>query len=78
MPIVREGMVPAALGVLLGIAGAMAGSRILATLLFETSAADPVTFGATALVLLAAAFLACVVPARRATRIEPSLALRSE
>jgi putative ABC transport system permease protein len=76
--VVREGMVPASIGVLLGVAGAMAVSRLLDTLLFETSAADPVTFGATAVVLLTAAFLACVVPARRATRIEPSMALRAE
>jgi putative ABC transport system permease protein len=53
-------------------------ARLLSTLLFETPALDPATFGATAATLLAAALVACWVPARRATRVDPSTALRSE
>ena len=56
--------------------GAWAGSRAIAGLLFDTSAADRLTFGATAFALAAVAALACMVPAIRATRIDPVIALR--
>jgi putative ABC transport system permease protein len=76
--VVRQGMAPAAAGVLLGIGGAAAATRLLETLLFETEPLDPVAFGGTAAVLLAAALAACLLPARRATRVDPSTALRAE
>jgi putative ABC transport system permease protein len=70
------GLVALAAG--LGIAGAIATNRLLATQLFEVSPTDPATLGAGAATLVAFALLACYVPARRATRVEPLVALRDE
>jgi putative ABC transport system permease protein len=76
--VIRQGMTPAVAGVLLGLGGAMALTRLLSTLLFDTEPLDPLTFAGTAALLLAAAFAACCVPARRATRVDPSTVLRAE
>ena len=76
--VVLGGMRLVAASILLGLAGALAGSRSIAGLLYQTPAADPLTFGGIALLLAAVAALACYLPARRATRIDPSLALRGE
>jgi putative ABC transport system permease protein len=76
--VIREGMAPAVAGVLIGLAGATLLTRLLAAFLFETDPIDPITFAGTAGVLLGAAFAACCVPARRATRVDPSTALRAE
>jgi putative ABC transport system permease protein len=67
-----------AIGVVLGLAGSVAFARVLQTMLFKTSPADPVTLGAVALLLAVVAFLACWIPARRATKVNPMVALRSE
>lgn len=66
-----------AVGLLLGLLGAMAAARVLAALLYSTSPTDPLTLAATTLLLAAVALLACYVPARRATRIDPLTALRT-
>jgi putative ABC transport system permease protein len=76
--VVREGMAPAIAGVLIGLAGAAVLTRVLTTLLFETEPLDPVAFGGTAALLLGTALAACLVPARRATRVDPCTALRAE
>jgi putative ABC transport system permease protein len=76
--VIREGMMPAVAGVAIGLVGATLVTRVLASLLFETEPLDAVTFAGTAGVLLAAALVACCVPARRATRVDPSTALRAE
>jgi putative ABC transport system permease protein len=76
--VLRPGMAPALAGVGIGLAGAALMTRLLATLLFNTQPLDPATFAGTAIALLAAALLACCVPARRATRVAPSTALRAE
>jgi putative ABC transport system permease protein len=76
--VIREGMTPAIAGVLLGLGGATLLTRLLASLLFETEPLDATTFVGTATVLLLAALAACCVPARRATRVDPSTALRTE
>ncbi|MFY9552358.1 MAG: FtsX-like permease family protein, partial [Thermoanaerobaculia bacterium] len=76
--IVREGMRLAASGLLAGAAAAWALSRGLRGLLFEVRPADPVTIGGVALFLTLAALLACLVPARRAARLDPQTALRAE
>jgi ABC-type antimicrobial peptide transport system permease subunit len=64
--------------VLIGIGAALVFSRLMRTLLFSTPANDPVTFAAVALVFLAVGFLASYVPARRVTKVDPLIALRSE
>jgi predicted permease len=68
----------ALLGVACGTAGALAATRLLRSLLFGVSASDPETFAAVALLLFAVAMLACYIPARRATRVDPVIALRQE
>jgi putative ABC transport system permease protein len=76
--VLRGGMTWAGGGILLGLFGAWSVNRAIATLLFDTSAADPLTFAATALALAGVAGLACTVPAIRATRIDPMMALRGD
>jgi predicted permease len=76
--VVRQGMELAAIGILAGLAGAAALTRVMASLLFGVSATDAVTFGAVAVLLAAVAFAATVIPARRATRVDPIVALREE
>lgn len=76
--VIRHGMRPALAGVAIGLAGALALTRFMAGLLFGVQAVDPLTFCAVALLLLVVALLACWVPARRATRVDPMLTLRCE
>jgi putative ABC transport system permease protein len=66
------------IGLLIGIAGALAAARFLGSLLYELSAYDPVTLGIITLMLAGVGFLACWVPARRASKIDPLVALRME
>lgn len=75
--VVAQAMAPAAMGVVLGVAGSLAVSRLLTGLLFQVSATDPATYAAVACVLSGVAVLAAYLPARRATRIDPLAALRS-
>lgn len=75
--VLRQGFGLALAGVGLGVAGAVALSRVLRGLLFEVSPTDPTTYGVVAVGLLLAAAAATYVPARRAARIEPTVALRS-
>jgi ABC-type antimicrobial peptide transport system permease subunit len=74
----RHGLQLAGAGVALGIAAALAASRLLGTLLFGVTPSDPVTYAAISAVLLAAGLLACWLPAHRATRVDPLGALRHE
>ncbi|MGH7592624.1 MAG: FtsX-like permease family protein, partial [Gemmatimonadales bacterium] len=76
--VVRHALTDAVIGVALGIAGAVALARVLAGVLFDVSPTDPVTLGTSAGVLLAVAVAAAWVPARRASRLDPALALRSD
>ncbi|HXN51215.1 MAG TPA: ABC transporter permease [Candidatus Acidoferrum sp.] len=76
--VVGQGMRLAAAGLALGLLVAFAAMRVLSSLLFGVSAHDPLTFGAVSLVLALAAVLACYIPARRATKVDPIIALRYE
>ena len=76
--IFRQGMGPVAYGVALGIAGAVACARLIRTLLFGVDATNPATYAAAAAILLMVAMCACYFPARRATKVDPMVALRDE
>ena len=76
--VVLEGMKPTMVGVVIGLTGALALGRALESLIFGVSATDPVTFGAVSVLLASVAFFASIIPAYRATRIEPIKALRDE
>ncbi|HYL83652.1 MAG TPA: ABC transporter permease [Candidatus Angelobacter sp.] len=76
--VLRQGMTPVLVGLVSGVAVAAFAGRLISTLLFGVSAYDPLTLGVVALVVFSAAFVACFIPARRATRIDPIVALRYE
>jgi putative ABC transport system permease protein len=76
--IVRQGLALTLVGVALGLAGALAMTRVIQNLLFGVSATDPVTFASIALLLIGVAFFASFIPARRATKVDPLTALRHE
>lgn len=76
--ILRSGMMLVITGLTIGLAGALALTRLMTTLLFEVSPTDPVTFGAVAFCVIVATLLACYIPARRATTVDPLIALRYE
>ena len=75
---VGEGAVIVVFGLLAGLAGSLMLTRFLQTMLFEVKPTDPVTFAAISGLLAAVALAACFVPARRATRVDPLVALRHE
>jgi putative ABC transport system permease protein len=76
--IAGRGMLIAVAGIGVGLAGAIALSRVLAALLYEIEPRDPLTFTAVAVLLSAVALTACLAPARRASRSDPIVALREE
>ena len=76
--VVRQGMILAVIGVAAGLLGAFVLTRVMSSFLFQVQARDPITFAAVALLLMFIAFLACLVPALRATKVDPLIALRYE
>ncbi|HEV8525027.1 MAG TPA: FtsX-like permease family protein [Terriglobales bacterium] len=76
--VLRRGMALALVGVVIGLAGSLTLTRVISGLLFEVKATDPVTFVIIMLLLTVVAFFACLVPARRAAKVDPMVALRYE
>jgi macrolide transport system ATP-binding/permease protein len=76
--VLRQGIGIVGIGLVAGLAAAFAGTRLLADLFYGVTPSDPVTYAAVAILLLAVALLACWIPARRATRVSPVIALRFE
>jgi putative ABC transport system permease protein len=76
--ILRQGLTLILTGVVLGLAGAWASTRALESMLFQVHPRDAATFGGACLVLVAVGLLACCIPARRATKVDPMVALRYE
>jgi ABC-type antimicrobial peptide transport system permease subunit len=76
--VLRQGMRPVAIGLVIGIAGAVALSRLLQALLFDMRATDPWVLASVMLLLTATAATACYAPALRATKVDPAIALRDE
>lgn len=76
--VIGQGLKLALVGIVLGLAVAATATRLMSGLLFNTSATDPVIYGSLSILLLTMAALACYVPARRAMRVDPMTALRSE
>jgi ABC-type antimicrobial peptide transport system permease subunit len=75
--VLREGLLLVSVGLALGIAAAIALTRLISGLLFHVEATDPLTFVGTALVLVLIAAFACLAPARRASAVDPMVALRA-
>jgi ABC-type antimicrobial peptide transport system permease subunit len=76
--ILRQGILLTLGGLVLGIAGALALTRFLSGLLFEVKPSDPVIYAAVSILLAVVAIAACLIPARRATKVDPLVALRYE
>jgi ABC-type antimicrobial peptide transport system permease subunit len=76
--VLKKGMGLTLLGVVIGVAVALGATRLMSSLLFGVKAADPLTFTAVPLLLASVALLACYLPARRATKVDPLVALRYE
>ena len=76
--VVRQGMRPVAVGAAIGLAGAVAMTTVMQSLLFGVNPVDPATYAAAAATLAIVALAACAVPALRATRVDPLVALRDE
>jgi putative ABC transport system permease protein len=76
--VLRQGLALTLVGVAVGLAGALAGTRVLSVMLYGVSARDPLTLTAVIILLASVALAACWVPARRAMRVDPMVALRHE
>jgi predicted permease len=78
MMVVRQGVTLVVVGLALGVVGALAAGRVLNAYLYETAPRDPLIFAGVAVVFILAGIIACLIPARRATTVDPLIALRAE
>jgi predicted permease len=76
--VLRQGLTLVAIGLAIGVGGALAAGRVLSAYLYQTAPRDPIIFAGVATVFLVAGVLACLIPARRATAVDPLIALRAE
>jgi putative ABC transport system permease protein len=76
--VVRQGLTLVVIGLVIGVGGALAAGRVLSAYLYETAPRDPIIFAGVAALFIAAGIVACLIPARRATRVDPLIALRAE
>jgi putative ABC transport system permease protein len=74
----RQGFIPVSVGLAIGVTGGLGVSRLMRSVLYGVTPNDPITYGTVILTLAAAALAACIVPALRAARIDPLLAIRSQ
>jgi putative ABC transport system permease protein len=76
--VISQGLRRVAIGIVIGLLGSLALTRVMASLLFGVSATDPLTFAGVALLLVIVSLVACFIPARRAAKTDPMIALRAE
>ncbi len=76
--VLRDGMILAAIGIGLGLTGALVSSRVIQAMLFNVEPTDPLTLASVSALMLMTAGLACYLPARRATKVDPMVVLRAE
>jgi ABC-type antimicrobial peptide transport system permease subunit len=76
--VLRQGITLTGWGVVIGLVGAVATSRVIVSLLFTVSPLDPITFGGVVLLLVVTGLVACAVPALRAIQVDPARTLRAE
>ena len=76
--VVRQGLTLVAVGLVVGIVGALVAGRVLSAYLYQTAPRDPLIFAGVALVFILSGIVACLIPARRATTVDPLIALRAD